>query len=312
MNPDDYTLSEVELDRIFIEVIAPARFRQLVSSESPVLILIGAQPGAGKTRAGREAMAASGQKVVPIVGDDLRSFHPQYVSLLELSPADMPSATAQASSAWVERSIDFAAEHRISVLVEGTFRNPGVPIATARRFKDAGFSVHAILVAVPPEVSRASIAGRYVEDAARDGQARFTSVGSHNYAFRMLPTTLSALAESESPVDRLTVRTRDATLFDKHRRGTSPIRGALAPAQSAWTSPIAAFEIDSLISSLEVSLDYFSTHLPDDDEAQQLVRQLRLDHEYLDLSRGGTAVVRGYLRGADEVRPHLRSRPSYT
>ena len=73
-------------------------------STDPLLILTGAQPGAGKTRAGMDAIAASRQKIVRIIGDDIRKFHPEYLDLLSKHPAAMPDATAQAMGGWVERS----------------------------------------------------------------------------------------------------------------------------------------------------------------------------------------------------------------
>lgn len=92
----------------------------------------------------------------------------------------MPDATAQASSAWVERSIRYAAEHWISSLIEGTFRSPRVPVGTARQFRRHGFRVEVHILVVPPEVSRLSITVRFVADSQRNGAARFTSVDAHN------------------------------------------------------------------------------------------------------------------------------------
>lgn len=309
MKPEDYALSAAELDRIFSNFIVPTLFRRAERSDSPVLILLGAQPGAGKTRAGATVSAASGQKVTAIVGDDLRSYHPSYDFLLNQSPADMPDATAQASSGWVERSIEFAAERGISVLVEGTFRNPAVPIETARKFKSKGFSVQAVVVVVAPEVSRASIAGRFVEDAMQDGHARFTSVQAHNYAFRMIPFTLAELAATSSPVDRLTLRNRTKVLFDKNRVGAAAIRGALSVAKSEWDAPLGEANTTTQIALLDRSLSYLTLNLTDNAEAQELVRQLVLDHEYFNLSRSGDVAVRGHLRGGGDVKPHLRAHP---
>jgi len=107
---DEYQLSDDELDSIFYQTIVPVLFDTAPLAEYPLAILIGAQPGAGKSRAGRMAMAESGQPMVEIIGDDLRAFHPCYSELMARDPMRMPDATAQASGAWVERCIQFAAE----------------------------------------------------------------------------------------------------------------------------------------------------------------------------------------------------------
>lgn len=310
MSPDDYALSAATLDHIFAQSVAPAIFGEARSSPGPLLILIGAQPGAGKTKAGQGVSAASEQTVIVIVGDDLRAFHPHYRRLMNSSPADMPEATAQASSGWVERSIKYAAEHRISVLVEGTFRNPDVTLATARKFKSNGFTVQAVLVAVPPEISHVSIASRFVTDARKGGQARFTPLSAHEASFEALPATLAAISAAGSPVDRLTMCDRADILFDEVRTGDSAIRGALEIARSEWRRPLTDDEHLLWMGLADEAVDYFKNNYSEDREVQSLVNQLDMDREYIGISRGGGVAVRGHLRAAGAVRPHLRPFPT--
>ncbi|MFE1788964.1 zeta toxin family protein [Streptomyces sp. NPDC059525] len=72
----------------------------------------GGRPAAGKS----QAVAAAGQRhaarhLVPLAGDELLVFHPQYEELLERHPLLSPSATGQASGAWVRMSIEHARDH---------------------------------------------------------------------------------------------------------------------------------------------------------------------------------------------------------
>jgi hypothetical protein len=210
---DEYQLSDDELDSIFYQTIVPVLFDTAPLAEYPLAILIGAQPGAGKSRAGRMAMAESGQPMVEIIGDDLRAFHPCYSELMARDPMRMPDATAQASGAWVERCIQFAAEQCLSVLVEGTFRDAAVPWRTAEVFRQHGFHVQVHLLAVAEVVSRLSIADRFVSGMSKDGQARFTSADAHARAVWALPTTLTVLEQNSSPVSEFILRDRDEVLL---------------------------------------------------------------------------------------------------
>ncbi len=210
---DAYRLSDDELDTIFYRTIVPVFFGTAPLAADPLAILIGAQPGAGKSRAGRIAMRESGQPMVDIIGDDLRAYHPCYSELMARDPMTMPDATAQASGAWVERCIQFAAEQCFSVLVEGTFRDPAVPWRTAEVFRQHGFRVQVHLVAVAEVVSRLSIADRFAAGMREDGQARFTSADAHARAVWALPTTLTVLEQNSSPVDEFVLRDRDAVLL---------------------------------------------------------------------------------------------------
>lgn len=307
---DDYTLSPHELDDIFDRAVAPALFGAATRSRSPLLILVGAQPGAGKTRAGRDAAHESGQHVVRIIGDDLRSFHPAYRQLLTEHPSAMPDATAQASGAWVERSAAFAADHRISTLIEGTFRNPAVPLGTAERFTDAGFTAETHLVAVSPEISHLSIASRFVEDERTHGEARFTSLTAHDAAFEALTDTMRQLSAPDSPISRIVVRSRDGIVFNRTRTPGRSIRGALTHAKDEWDRPMEDLQYQRWSTAADDVTDYLDHHHAHDAAVRMLVKQIGYDRHYIDLVRSGAVAVRGHVRAGSDIPPHSRSWPS--
>lgn len=314
MQHDDYRLDAELLQSIFDKSIAPSLFGNDVSaSETPHLVLIGAQPGAGKTFAGESVAEAQSGTITPIVGDDMRLFHPAYRHLLDQSPADMPAATAQASSAWVEMAIDYAIAHHLSVLVEGTFRRPELPLDTAARFSAAGLRTQAVLVTVPPEVSRASIASRFVDDHSSGQSARFTPLEAHDIAFDALPATVRALTAAGAPIDRFTVMTRTTTIFDKGRNGHRGMRGALKAATAEWNRPLDGPERSRVVGQINSATRYLSAAFRGDKPAELLVSQLVLDQEYIELSvtaaANGKVAVRGHTRDGYQVRPRTRPRP---
>lgn len=309
-DPDDYALSRRELDDIFDRAIAPTLFGTATRSRSPLLILIGAQPGAGKTRAGRDAAHESGQHVTRIIGDDLRRFHPAYRQLLTEHPSAMPDATAQASGAWVERSAAFAADHRISALVEGTFRNPAVPLGTATRFTDAGFHAEAHLVAVSPEISHLSIASRFVEDERAHGEARFTSLTAHDAAFDALTDTMRQLAITDSPIGRIVVRSRDGVVFDRTRTPGRSIRGALTHAKDEWDRTMEDLPYQRWTTAADDVTRYLKQRHAHDAGVRMLVKQIGYDRDYIDMVRSGAVAVRGHVRANSDIPPHTRSWPT--
>lgn len=70
--------------RIWEEEICPRVFRNAKSSDSPSSIFIGAQPGAGKTRAVRHVRELiQDENLIYINPDDYRRYHPDYMKLLE-------------------------------------------------------------------------------------------------------------------------------------------------------------------------------------------------------------------------------------
>ena len=271
------TLSEAQLDKIFTTQIVPVLFGDIAPTDDPLLILIGAQPGAGKSLIGEAAIQQATQPVVDIIGDDLRAYHPDYLTLLQQYPSLMPEVTQEASGAWVRRAIDYAATERISVLVEGTFRSAKTTLGTATKFKEAGFQVQAILVAVPPNISRTSTANRFVEASRKSRPARFTPLGAHEVAFSALPGTLNALAASGAPVDRILVTSRSAVLFDGSRHGVNAIKGASAAAAAEWQRVLTREESDAWIGQTAEAVIYLRAHPADDIEVEKLTERLIRD-----------------------------------
>ena len=134
--------SSAWLRRVFEEEARDDLFAGHAPQEQPVLVLLGGQPAAGKTRAQHAILAQHvADDLVEITGDDLREYHPDFRRLATRAPFEMPAATAPVSGGLVKLALDHALERRYSVLLEGTFRDPGMVTGTATRFADAGYRV---------------------------------------------------------------------------------------------------------------------------------------------------------------------------
>lgn len=73
-----------------------------VASADPLWTEIGDQPGVGKTAARQFAVRlASGERVVAVIGDDVRPLHPDDDALLRDDPLAMLERTQTAAAAWV-------------------------------------------------------------------------------------------------------------------------------------------------------------------------------------------------------------------
>ncbi|QKW32461.1 zeta toxin family protein (plasmid) [Nocardiopsis flavescens] len=231
---EEYQLTPDQIEEIFER---PRRgVRRFVfdgytpTPDDPVLVLVGGQTGAGKTRAVDTITARHPDRLVPINGDELRAFHPRYRHIMRTEPLEMTGATGQAAGAWIARSLDYALEHRYSVLLEGTFRNPLMVVQTARRFREAGYQVEAVGLAVAERTSLLSTVDRFLE--APEAAARWTHAPDHDLTYRMVPATLQALEDSPD-THRLDVTNRAGDELHTNTRGPSgewadPTPGAAA------------------------------------------------------------------------------------
>jgi predicted ABC-type ATPase len=185
----DGTLDEAVLERIFRRDVVTKVFDGVTPVSAPVGVLVGAQPGAGKTRVVASVLAHYAP-CAQIVGDDLRRFHPDFAAVMTHSPLTMPAVTAQAAGQWVERSIDEACRRGVNLVVETTFRRPETVARTARTLRAAGHLVHLEILAVPSAVSRLGTVQRYVAQVAERGSGRWTQAVFHDTAAAMLPETV--------------------------------------------------------------------------------------------------------------------------
>lgn len=209
--------SDAWLDQVFDAAVKDELFDGHDPDQaSPVLVLLGGLPAAGKTRAQRAILNEhAADDLVEITGDDLREFHPDYARLAEQAPFEMPAATAPVSGGLVARALDHAYRQRYSVLLEGTFRDPRMVTATATRFADAGYRVEVVAVATPAPVSRLSAEMRSL-DIGYPAVGRWTPPGAHETALERSPEVVAAL-ERLSQIARVQVFSRERLLYANTR-----------------------------------------------------------------------------------------------
>lgn len=184
-----------EIARTFHDSIAPELFAGAVPVTRPVLILLGGQPGAGKSRAAAHLFARhQDQDIVAVIGDDFRRHHSDYARVQREDPTQMPQITAAAAGEWTRMAVETGLAGRYPLLIEGTWRSQNIPLTTATAAAGAGYDVHAAVVAVPAALSLIGTLARYYDEPP--GHARWTPVTAHDDTMSALPASVRALAES--------------------------------------------------------------------------------------------------------------------
>lgn len=213
-DPERYSLSPERLRHIYETRIAPDLFRSAQPVERPTAVVLGGQPGAGKTPmqnlAAREFADNGG--IVKIIGDDLRASLPHYKALQRADDKTAAFYTDRDAGRLVEMAIADAAQRRVNVLVEGTMRSPEVVAKTLRDFREAGFSTDARALAVSPELSGLGILQRYAAQKESRGVGRMTTADAHQAALTGMLATLDRI-QDERLADRLTIYRRGGELL---------------------------------------------------------------------------------------------------
>ncbi|WP_296193787.1 zeta toxin family protein [uncultured Microbacterium sp.] len=277
-------MSEAEpwIESEFYSIVLPELFRAATPNATPVWIGIGGQPGAGKTAGRQTALRLAGAaNVVPIIGDDLRTFHPDYSRLMREAPLEMPERTQEASGAWVELALEHAARERINTLVEGTFRRPEVTLATAQRFKNAGFRTHLVALAVAGWESRLSTVERFVADFRNGRAARWTPMAAHEAGLLGTPRTVRA-AERDVTIDRISIVTRRGdVLFDGSEQARAGAAAALLREQERAPS---ATTVREWTERYRAVAEYVDREVPRTAQTVESLRALKADSVSLHLA----------------------------
>lgn len=286
-------LDEDELRAIWEQDIRPRVFARAERAERPVTMLLGGQPGAGKSRAAELATAAAGGSIVAIVGDEYRRFHPAYAETLKSDPLRMPDVTAQAAGRWIQMCVDHARAQGYSMLIEGTWRNAQVPLEAARAARKDGRRIDAVVVAVQPEVSRLGTMERYYRDVLAGTDARWTPPAAHDAAVASLPGTVESVAMSVD-VDSIRVVTRDASTLFHSDRPPSPerVEGAVSALHQGMTRALSPDEFDRYSSSVRDMNAAHERLTATDPQARSAWTQIKTHDEPLMSGRTAASLAR--------------------
>lgn len=248
--------------------------------EQPVLVLLGAQPAAGKSQAMQATQRRyEGADLVPLTGDELRSLHPEYDKLRQEGPQTFETGTAQASGPWVRMSIDYALKNRYSLVLEGVFRDPEMTISTAERFAAAGFRVEIVALAVREEISRLDALHRFLTPGT-GLPGRWTPPALQDLSYRMMPETVAA-AEASAIVQRITITNRTgADLYVNERSpdgqwGAAP--AAVQALQRERARPLPATDAQSWLSRYQQVIVTFAGEGRVDKASSGVLQRLTAD-----------------------------------
>lgn len=211
LNQDQYRLTEAEHQATFDNDIKPDLFAGAKPSGQPVAVIFGGQPGAGKSAAVDAAMRDLEQRggAVQIIGDDLRGYHPQYARLMERDDKTAAFYTDRDTGQWVEKSIAYAKEQRLNIVIEGTMRDGNKVAETMQSLRGAGYEIDARALAVNEQLSQQGIVQRYENQKADRGTGRMTTPEAHQAAYAGMPETLERI-ERDKLADRVTIYRRGA------------------------------------------------------------------------------------------------------
>ncbi|OJV55343.1 MAG: hypothetical protein BGO31_20655 [Bacteroidetes bacterium 43-16] len=188
-----YRLSESDFSTIF-EIITEEVAKGYLPSQTPTAIILGAQPGAGKTELQKSAERLLGNNAVICNADNLRDFHPLSKEIKTKHPEVYPELTAEYAQMWNNLLCKYCRENKLNYILETTFSSGERLNETILELKNNGYKVDIMLLAVSPKLSLLGTYIRYEESLQELGLGRKVSKVAHDSRFNAIPTTIEAIS----------------------------------------------------------------------------------------------------------------------
>ncbi len=239
-NRNPHKLDAAENERVFRERILPNILKNnsaLLPSDTPTMLAVGGQPGAGKSNAikGIEAEFAGRGGLLVVDLDALRENYTGYRSLMRADDKAAAQYTYDDARIWAQKLEDYAKANRHNVLVESLMTSPDGVGGWLQDYRAVGYRTEAHVVAVNERSSLQGIVQRYEGQKAEslDNVGRTVPRQVHDLAYDRVRDTFDRI-ETDKLSDRVVVHGRNGqVLSDNHLQANGQWEHAPGSARAA-------------------------------------------------------------------------------
>jgi hypothetical protein len=215
-------------------VIVHAEFADAQTVDAPAAVFTGGTPGSGKSHL--KALLGEefgGAGYADIGTDTLRVYHPRWRELLETDDVTAGHYTQLDAQAWVARSVTYAIERRLNVILDSTLSRATEVTGYLERFQAHAYATELAFVAAPLAMSWLGNLERYERSRSDTGHGRMSLREPYEATAAQIVATVAGL-EAAAAVDRITVYRRGGEVLYRNTRRRS---------DGAWATPARATQV---------------------------------------------------------------------
>lgn len=189
-----YSLTRKQFLSIF-HLIAKRKISNVHAVPQPKAIILGAQPGAGKTELQKAAEDKLYHNTVICNADDLRDFHPKAPEIKSKYPELYPELTSGYAQKWNDALCQVCRSLRLNYILETTFSSGERLNDTIKDIKASHYKVDIMLLAVNPQLSLLGTYMRYEVSMETVNGGRKVSKLAHDQRFNAITGTIQAITK---------------------------------------------------------------------------------------------------------------------
>jgi len=191
---DKYSVSREQTEKIFKTLMLP-ELRTYTSSNDPVAVIVGGQPGAGKSQVLDIAKEEFQNNIVICNADDYRRYHPATQEILHLHESYFPDITTPFAQHLNLLLRNECKSKGFNFALEITMRDGAGVNATIQGIKNTGFNCNIDLLAVNEKWSRLGTVERLETQRAIEKTGRIVSPEVHHDHYHAMPGTVQQIVE---------------------------------------------------------------------------------------------------------------------
>lgn len=190
-----YELPDKQIQQIQNHIIKTETYNKY-AVDSPKTIILGAQPGSGKTELQKIAEQEFKYNAVICNPDNFRDFHPQALEIKKNHERLYPELTSKYAHRWNLGLQRHCRENRLNYILETTFKDGQQLNQTISAIKTHNFDVDIMLLSVNAKLSIVGIHARFEDQKRRKDFGRSVSLTEHNMRYNAIPLALKEVADA--------------------------------------------------------------------------------------------------------------------
>ena len=165
--------------------------------DNPRLIIVGGQPGAGKSDLQKFGELELASNVVVLSTDVLRSYHPHEREIKKTYPDYYHILTVDLARILLINLENYALAHKLNVILESTLGNSEVMLQKINKYRKYDYQIDLKVIAVNELISYLGAEDRYENMILAEKSGRMVSKQNHDQNYKDIPTTLQMLQDQD-------------------------------------------------------------------------------------------------------------------